>query len=49
MQTGHSIRFGHKVWCDILVEPAVVEEPIVALVEAPVVQEPEIVQPMPKI
>jgi next to BRCA1 gene 1 protein len=19
MQTGHSVRFGHKVWCDILV------------------------------
>lgn len=20
MQTGHSVRFGHKVWCDILVK-----------------------------
>lgn len=28
MQTGHSVRFGHKVWCDIqVVEPVVPEEP----------------------
>jgi hypothetical protein len=26
LQTGHSVRFGHKVWCDILVEP-VIQQP----------------------
>lgn len=47
MQTGHSVRFGHKVWCDIQVIEAsvpVVEELIV--VEAP---KEEVQQPEPKI
>lgn len=29
MQTGHSVRFGHKVWCDIqVVEPVQPEQPV---------------------
>ena len=27
LETGHSVRFGHKVWCNFLVEPVAVQEP----------------------
>lgn len=39
MQTGHKVRFGHKVWCDILVEV-----PVENTIEQPVSQQPIVVE-----
>lgn len=45
MQTGQNIRFGHKVWCDIVV----VEEDKSAFEEEPKVKDPLVEPEIPKV